>query len=197
MILVLDNYDSFVYNLARHMELAGWPYKVARNDQITISEIRTMKPQAIVISPGPCAPAQAGICTEAIKVFGPTTPMLGVCLGHQCIGEAYGSVTIRADKPMHGKATLMHHTSDALFNDMPNPFRAGRYHSLVVQPDAMSPLSIIASNGEGEVMAIKHDVYPTYGVQFHPESVLTDNGMQIIENFTAIALAWNSREMAA
>ncbi len=197
MILVLDNYDSFVYNLARHMELAGWACRVARNDKITIAEIHAMQPQAIVISPGPCAPAQAGVCIETIQTFAPTTPILGVCLGHQCIGDAFGATTIRASKPMHGKATLMHHNGDALFNEMQNPFRAGRYHSLIVQPDAMSPLSIIASNGENEVMAVKHDVYPTYGVQFHPESVLTDNGMQIINNFTAIALAWNAQGLAA
>jgi anthranilate synthase/aminodeoxychorismate synthase-like glutamine amidotransferase len=195
VILVIDNYDSFVYNLARHMELAGWSCTVARNDKITIQKIEAMKPEAIVISPGPCAPQQAGICTEAVRHFGPSVPILGVCLGHQCIGEAYGAKTILATKPVHGKASIIHHNSDALFADIPNPFKAGRYHSLAI--DTNHSLAIIAQTAEGDIMAVKHESFPTYGVQFHPESVLTDHGMQIISNFTTLALAWNSRKIAA
>ena len=197
MILVLDNYDSFVYNLARHMELAGWACRVVRNNQITLQEIESMKPEAIVISPGPCTPQEAGICIETVRKMGPSTPILGVCLGHQCIGEAYGAKTVRSRKPTHGKASIMHHTGDALFAEVPNPFRAGRYHSLSVVMDGMAPLLVTAQTAEGEIMAIRHETYPTYGVQFHPESVLTEHGTQIINNFTAIALAWNAQRLAA
>jgi anthranilate synthase/aminodeoxychorismate synthase-like glutamine amidotransferase len=197
MILVLDNYDSFVYNLSRHMELAGWSCRIVRNNQITLQEIESMKPEAIVISPGPCTPQEAGICIETVRTMGPSTPILGVCLGHQCIGEAYGAKTVRSAKPTHGKSTVMHHTGDPLFADVPNPFRAGRYHSLSVRMDGMAPLQVTAQTADGEIMAIRHDTYPTYGVQFHPESVLTENGMQIINNFTALALAWNADRLAA
>ncbi len=197
MILVLDNYDSFVYNLARHMELAGWACRVVRNNQITLQEIESMNPEAIIISPGPCTPQEAGICIETVRKMGPTTPILGVCLGHQCIGEAYGTKTVRSRKPTHGKASIMHHTGDALFAEVPNPFRAGRYHSLSVVMDGMAPLLVTAQTAEGEIMAIRHETYPTYGVQFHPESVLTEHGTQIINNFTALALAWNAQRLAA
>ncbi len=197
MILVIDNYDSFAHNLGRYMELAGWKIAVARNDKISIQGIETMNPEAIVISPGPRMPQDSGICIEAIKRFGPATPILGVCLGHQCIGEAFGGTTVRAAKPMHGKASQVIHQDDLLFADIPNPFRAGRYHSLAIRLNAESPLEVIAKTADGEIMAVKHRTCPTYGVQFHPESVLTEHGSQIIANFTAIALAWRSREAAA
>jgi anthranilate synthase/aminodeoxychorismate synthase-like glutamine amidotransferase len=197
MILVIDNYDSFVYNLARHMELAGWTCRVARNDQLTVPEIEALKPQAIVISPGPCTPREAGICIEAVRRLGHKIPTLGVCLGHQCIGEAYGAKILRAAKPVHGKASLMHHMGDSLFANLNNPFRAGRYHSLVMDAAAALPLQVTARTAEGEIMAVKHETHPVYGVQFHPESILTENGMQLVSNFTTLALAWNSREMLA
>jgi len=199
MILVIDNYDSFVHNLARHMELAGWRYKVARNDKITLKEIETLKPEAIILSPGPCTPDQAGISIDIIKQFGPHTPILGVCLGHQCIGQAYGDDIVRANKPVHGMASSVKHSGDVLFKDIPNPFNAGRYHSLIIKQKPESELIATAHTAEGEIMAVKHKTHPVYGVQFHPESVLTDQGMQIIHNFTALALAFNNqrKEQAA
>lgn len=197
MILVIDNYDSFAHNLGRYMILAGWEIAIARNDKISCKEIEAINPHAIVISPGPRDPQKSGICIDAVRQFGPTTPILGVCLGHQCIGEAYGGTTIRTNKPMHGKASSIIHEGDPLFADIPSPFRAGRYHSLTVQPGGVSPLKIIAKTADGEIMAMRHESFPTYGVQFHPESVLTEHGSQIIENFTAIALSWNARKAAA
>ena len=196
MMLVLDNYDSFVFNLARYCALAGWETRVIRSDDITVDEISALNPQAIVISPGPCTPAEAGVCVEAIQKLGPSTPILGVCLGHQCIGAAFGASIIRAE-PVHGHASTVHHTGDALFAGLPASFEAGRYHSLVIKPQNAAPLETIATTEDGTIMAVKHKIHPVYGVQFHPESILTPDGMQIIHNFSSIIRNWQSRQSIA
>jgi para-aminobenzoate synthetase component II len=199
MILVIDNYDSFVYNLARYCAQAGWDYDVVRNDALSIEEIERMPPQAIMISPGPCTPKEAGLSTKIVRRFGHEIPILGVCLGHQCIGEAYGAKTSRATEPVHGKASAITHEGTDIFEGLPSPMEVGRYHSLIVEPATNSELVVTASNFEGEIMALRHKNYPVYGVQFHPESVLTQHGNKIIENFTDIAMAWNQsrRKQAA
>lgn len=191
MILVIDNYDSFVYNLARYVERLGGSYEVRRNDCVTIGEIEAMQPDTLILSPGPCAPEQAGICVEAVKRFAPEIPILGVCLGHQAIGEAFGGKTIRAEKPVHGKATQIEHDATGLFKDLPNPMKIGRYHSLVTQIPDNSPLTVTARAPNGEIMAMQHKDYPTYGVQFHPESVLTPTGIDLLYNFVILADEWN------
>jgi para-aminobenzoate synthetase component 2 len=197
MILVIDNYDSFVYNLARYCALAGWTHDVRRNDAISLDDIAAMQPEAIVISPGPCSPAEAGICVEMIKRLGPSIPILGVCLGHQCIGAAYGAAIPRAPVPMHGKASAITHDGTGIFETLPSPIMAGRYHSLCVELAEASPLEVTGRGPENEIMALQHKEFPVYGVQFHPESVLTPQGLDIIKNFTALALRWNERKKAA
>jgi para-aminobenzoate synthetase component II len=192
MFLVIDNYDSFVHNLARYFEIAGAKTRIVRNDGIDIETLRALAPQALVLSPGPCTPREAGICIEAIKALGETIPVLGVCLGHQCIGEAYGHETARAKIPMHGKASLIRHEGTELFDGLPAPFFAGRYHSLIVREQDSSPLKITARNDEGEIMALSHPAHPVHGVQFHPESVLTPGGQTVVENFVKIARSWNA-----
>lgn len=186
MFLIIDNYDSFVHNLARYIALAGCTYKIFRNDQITTTEIQDLNPDAIVLSPGPCTPQESGICVDAIKTLGATLPILGICLGHQCIGEAYGAKTVQADTPTHGKATSVKHDGTALFNNIPSPFMVGRYHSLIVKPEHTTPLHVIAHGPDREIMGIKHNQYPVYGLQFHPESILTEHGLTIIKNFKTI-----------
>jgi anthranilate synthase/aminodeoxychorismate synthase-like glutamine amidotransferase len=184
MILLLDNYDSFVHNLARYVrELGGEPV-VQRNDAMTVDEVRALAPSHIVISPGPCTPAEAGISTDVVRVLGATTPILGVCLGHQCIGAAYGAPIVRARRPMHGKRSRITHTGAGIFEGLPNPLEAARYHSLVIAPDAVLPeLTVTARSEDGEIMAVEHAAHPVYGVQFHPESVLTEWGHAMIERF--------------
>jgi anthranilate synthase/aminodeoxychorismate synthase-like glutamine amidotransferase len=184
MILLLDNYDSFVHNLARYVrELGGEPV-VQRNDAMTVDEVRALAPSHIVISPGPCTPAEAGISTDVIRALGATTPILGVCLGHQCIGAAYGAPIVRARRPMHGKRSRITHTGAGIFEGLPNPLEAARYHSLVIAPDAVLPeLTVTARSEDGEIMAVEHAAHPVYGVQFHPESVLTEWGHAMIERF--------------
>ncbi len=191
MFLVIDNYDSFVYNLARYVALAGQDYKVVRNDALTLEEIEALKPEAILLSPGPGRPTEAGICVDLIKRFGPSLPILGVCLGHQAVGEAYGGKTLQAQTPVHGKSCAITHRSTDLFEDIPSPMTGGRYHSLITKLTASSPLMVTAQNESKEIMAIRHDTHPVYGVQFHPESVLTDHGLTLIRNFSRIATAWN------
>lgn len=187
MLLVIDNYDSFVHNLARYCTLAGWDCRVARNDALGLEDIAAMNPQAIVLSPGPCTPKEAGICVEAVRAFGARIPILGVCLGHQCIGEAYGAATTRAPLPVHGRASAITHDGTGLFESLPSPMPAGRYHSLRVALPESGPLKITA-RAQDEIMAIAHETQPVYGVQFHPESVLTPHGQALIGNFTAIAM---------
>jgi anthranilate synthase/aminodeoxychorismate synthase-like glutamine amidotransferase len=184
MILLIDNYDSFTYNLVQQFGELGAEIEVVRNDQLTLDDVRRINPSHIVISPGPGTPDDGGISLEVIREFGPTTPVLGVCLGHQCIGQAFGGVVNRAPKLMHGKTSQIQHTDDPLFAGMSNPFTATRYHSLVVeQPTLPDVLEVIARAEDGQVMGVRHKEYPVVGVQFHPESILTTEGPKLLQNF--------------
>ena len=191
MILVIDNYDSFVYNLARYIERLGGTYDVHRNDDITIEEIRKKNPEAIIISPGPCKPENAGISKQIIKELGSEIPILGVCLGHQAIGEVYGGKTVKAAKPVHGKSAMINHSGTDLFQDIPNPLKIGRYHSLISELPENTDLQVTARTDEGEIMAMQHKTHPVFGVQFHPESVLTPAGVDVLYNFLTMAHNWN------
>lgn len=187
MILLIDNYDSFVFNLARYVQELGERTVVIRNDAISLDEIRGLAPRGIIISPGPCTPAEAGISTDVIFQFGKLIPILGVCLGHQCIGQAYGGKIGRAIHPMHGKASVIQHDHSELFGGVPNPLVAGRYHSLaILDQELPDDLIVTARSEDGEIMGVKHRHNPVFGVQFHPESVLTENGHAMIRNFLAL-----------
>lgn len=194
MILLIDNYDSFVHNLARYVKQLGLDTNIYRNDKITIEEVKALKPTAIIISPGPCTPNDAGICIELIRALGSTTPILGVCLGHQAIGEAYGGKTMRGAKPTHGKASIIEHEGCALFQNLPSPMSVGRYHSLISDVSDTSELNITSRTKSGEIMSMQHKTNPVFGVQFHPESVLTPDGMGIIKNFITHAKNWHSQQ---
>lgn len=184
MILVIDNYDSFTYNLVQEMGELGAEIHVARNDQITLDEVRGLNPSHIVISPGPGYPRDSGVSREIIEELGPSLPVLGVCLGHQCIGEVYGGVVSHAPRLMHGKTSQIYHRGDLLFTGIPSPFVATRYHSLVVLEETLPPeLSVIAFTEAGEIMGLRHKRHPVIGVQFHPESILTEFGKRILQNF--------------
>jgi len=184
MILLIDNYDSFVHNLARYVIQLGFETRVVRNDQITLDEIKKLTPEKIIISPGPCDPNKAGISLAVIKEFGHTIPILGVCLGHQAIGQAYGGKVIKALKPMHGKASMITHKGQNIFAGLPSPLKVGRYHSLVVCHENLSDsLEILAESDQGEIMALRHKSHLVYGVQFHPESVNTEQGLALLKNF--------------
>ncbi|MEO2065304.1 MAG: aminodeoxychorismate/anthranilate synthase component II [Desulfurobacteriaceae bacterium] len=185
MILMIDNYDSFTYNVVQYFGKLGADIEVYRNDRITIDEIERKRPEALVISPGPCTPREAGVSVEAIRHFAGKVPILGICLGHQSIGFAFGARIVRAKKLMHGKASNVLHDGKYLFEGMKNPFSAIRYHSLVIDRESLpSELLVTAeSEDDGEIMGIRHKEYPIYGVQFHPESILTEDGIKIIENF--------------
>ncbi len=184
MILLLDNYDSFVYNLSRYVRELGEHPVVVRNDKISLAGIRELAPTHIIVSPGPCSPTEAGISVSAIREFGATIPILGVCLGHQAIGTAYGAEVVRARKPMHGKTSRIHHDGSDLFAGVPSPITATRYHSLVIAPDSLPPsLRVTATSEDGEIMAVAHRTDPVVGVQFHPESALTENGYWLIDRF--------------
>ena len=184
MILLLDNYDSFVYNLSRYVRELGEHPVVVRNDAISIDEIRALAPSHIIVSPGPCSPNEAGISVDLIRELGRDTPILGVCLGHQAIGAAYGAEIVRARKPMHGKTSRIHHDGSELFAGVPSPFIATRYHSLVIAPDSLPPtLRVTATSEDGEIMAVAHRTDPVVGVQFHPESALTEHGYWLIDRF--------------
>ena len=184
MILMIDNYDSFTYNLVQYFGQLGQQVDVIRNDQITPDEVARRAPEKIVISPGPCSPAEAGVSCAIIERFGATVPLLGVCLGHQCIGHVYGGKVVRAGRLMHGKTSLIHHNGNGLFKDMPQPFEAIRYHSLLVQQEGLpADLEITAETAEHEIMGLRHKRFPVCGVQFHPESILTQEGMRILRNF--------------
>ncbi len=188
-VLVIDNYDSFVYNLVQYFGRFPVEIEVYRNDKISVSDISRMEPDAIVISPGPCTPKEAGISVDVVKTFYKDIPILGVCLGHQSIGYAFGARIIRAKKLMHGKASLIRHDGRFLFENLKNPFSAIRYHSLVIERDTLSDDFIITAESEddNEIMGIRHKEYPLFGVQFHPESVLTEEGLKLVENFLKIA----------
>jgi len=184
MILLIDNYDSFVYNLARYVRELGEEPVVRRHDATTLEGIGALRPSHIIISPGPCTPGEAGISTAVVRRFGPSTPILGVCLGHQCIGAAYGAGIVRAGRPMHGKASRIRHDGNGLFAGLPNPFPAARYHSLVISRAGLpAELRVTASAEDGEIMAVEHARHPVIGLQFHPESVLTDYGYVLLDRF--------------
>ena len=184
MILMIDNYDSFTYNLVQYLGELGQEVVTHRNDQIDLDTVRNLRPDRIVISPGPCTPREAGICVELILAEGGRTPILGVCLGNQCIGAAYGGSIVRAARIMHGKTSLMYHDDKGLFRGLNNPLVGGRYHSLVIQrEDLPKCLEISAQTDEGEIMAVRHRAHPVEGIQFHPESILTPDGMKILQNF--------------
>ena len=183
MILIIDNYDSFTYNLVQYLGELGAEIKVVRNDQISLQEIRELNPERIVVSPGPGVPDDGGISNDVIREFGPTIPILGVCLGHQCIGQVYGGLVDRAPRLMHGKTSPVYHNGEGVFYGVPSPFNATRYHSLIVEEPLPDCLQVIAFTSEGEVMGLKHKEYPVVGVQFHPESILTEHGKRILSNF--------------
>jgi anthranilate synthase/aminodeoxychorismate synthase-like glutamine amidotransferase len=185
MVVVIDNYDSFTYNLVQYLGELGAELRVFRNDEVTLEELRALRPSHIVISPGPGDPNDGGISNEVIRTFGPTTPVLGVCLGHQCIGHVYGGVVSRAPRLMHGKTSSVYHNGGGLFDGVPNPFTATRYHSLIVEEPLPEELQVTAFTRDGEVMALQHRDYPVVGVQFHPESILTEHGKRILQNFLA------------
>ncbi len=197
MILLIDNYDSFVHNLARYVRHLGWKTQVARNDAITLGEIIEQSPRAIILSPGPCTPAESGICMDIIRHLGPRIPILGVCLGHQCIGEIYGGQTIRAPEPVHGEVSVIEHNGEGLFMGLPNPLTGARYHSLIAQLPGDTDLKITAESEDRIPMAFEHKTYPVYGVQFHPESVLTENGLDIMRNFLMLADMWHADKVKA
>jgi anthranilate synthase component 2 len=187
MILMIDNYDSFTYNLVQYLGELGANVETVRNDAVTIADIVGMKPRGIVISPGPCTPDEAGICLQLVRALAPTVPMLGVCLGHQCIGQAFGAQVVKADRIMHGKTSLIYHRSQGVFAGLPQPFEATRYHSLVLKPDTIPDnLSVMAwteYRGAHEIMGIRHTQFNVQGVQFHPESILTTVGHDLLRNF--------------
>src|SRR5947208_1541176 len=184
MLLLIDNYDSFTYNLAQYFGELGCELLIKRNDEISPDEIAALAPQQICISPGPCTPREAGISKEVVLRFGGKIPILGVCLGHQCIAEAYGGKVVRASRLMHGKTCMIRHNGSALFSDLSDPFEAGRYHSLIVERSSFPAcLEITAESDDGEIMALRHREFPVQGVQFHPESVLTPDGRKILASF--------------
>lgn len=188
MLLMIDNYDSFTYNIVQYFGQLGEDVRVYRNDQITIAEIEQLNPERLVISPGPCSPEEAGISVAAISQFGGKIPLLGVCLGHQSIGAAFGGRVVRSVSLMHGKTSPIHHDGKELFAGLANPFYATRYHSLVVERDTLPDcLEVTAWVDNGEIMGLRHKTLPVWGVQFHPESILTEGGMQLLNNFLELS----------
>lgn len=184
MILMIDNYDSFTFNLVQFLGELGQELVVKRNDEVTISDIENMKPDFLMISPGPCSPNEAGISMEVIKYFAGKIPIFGVCLGHQSIAQVFGGEVVRAERLMHGKTSLMHHDGKTIFSDIPNPFTATRYHSLIVKKETLPDcLEVTSWTEEGEIMALRHKTLPIEGVQFHPESIMTSHGKELLQNF--------------
>ncbi|MFQ6027260.1 MAG: anthranilate synthase component II [Dehalococcoidia bacterium] len=184
MLLMIDNYDSFTYNLYQYLSELGAEVITVRNDKITLEEIEGMSPEGIVISPGPCTPREAGVSNDVIRHFGPRLPLLGVCLGHQCIGDVYGATVDRADEIRHGKTSLIHHQGGGVLAGLPDPFEAIRYHSLIVyEEDLPDCLEVTARTENGLIMGLRHKEYPVEGVQFHPESILTPVGHDLLQNF--------------
>ena len=190
MLLVIDNYDSFTYNLVQYLGELGETLLVRRNDELSMDDVRTMGPRAIVVSPGPCTPSEAGISVPLIRALGASTPLLGVCLGHQAIGEAYGGRVIRASRVMHGKVSQIEHAGTGLFAGLPSPLEVMRYHSLIVERDSLpASLEVVAHAADlpAEIHALRHREHPVWGVQFHPESILTHGGTDMLRNFLAMA----------
>ena len=190
MLLVIDNYDSFTYNLVQYLGELGESPVVRRNDAISVEEVGALRPEAIVLSPGPCTPADAGVTVAVIRRWGATIPTLGVCLGHQAIGEAYGGRVVRAGRVMHGKTSSILHEGDPLFEGLPSPLTVMRYHSLIVERDSLPDdlvVTAVASDDRDEIHAMRHREHPVWGVQFHPESILTDGGKRILQNFLTLA----------
>lgn len=192
MILLIDNYDSFVHNIARYVGELGRERRVVRNDAIDVDDIAAEMPEAIILSPGPGTPDDAGVSLDVVRRLGERVPILGVCLGHQCIGQVYGGTVRRAQRPVHGKISRISHDDHGVFAGLPNPLRVGRYHSLVVDIEAATGLEATAYTDEGEVMALAHRWNPVVGVQFHPESVLTERGHDLLKNFLRRADEWHN-----
>lgn len=186
MILLIDNYDSFVHNLARYVRRLGEDVRLVRNDALSLAGIAALAPKAVILSPGPCGPAEAGICTALVRELGPTLPMLGVCLGHQCINEAYGGRTIRAPQPRHGQSSVVTRGDSRLFAGLPDTFSVGRYHSLCCDLAPDTELRVTSRADDGVIMSFEHETHPVYGVQFHPESILTEHGSTILQNFLTL-----------
>jgi anthranilate synthase component 2 len=197
MILMIDNYDSFTYNLVQYLGELGAEVETVRNDAVSMADIIGMKPEGIVISPGPCTPNEAGICLDVVRALGPDIPILGVCLGHQCIGQAFGARIVRAGTIMHGKTSMIVHRNIGVFTGLPQPFEATRYHSLVIEqdsvPDCLEVLAWVENGGGHEIMGVKHTTFNIQGVQFHPESILTRPGHDLLRNFlVSIDPAYNA-----
>ncbi|MEO6848782.1 MAG: aminodeoxychorismate/anthranilate synthase component II [Chthoniobacterales bacterium] len=187
MILIIDNYDSFTYNLVQYFGELGAKLVIRRNDEITLSEVATLQPEKICISPGPCTPNEAGISNDLIREFAGQIPILGVCLGHQCIGQVFGGEVVRAEHLMHGKTSPIFHKEEGVFRGLPSPFIATRYHSLIVRRETLPDcLKITAETEDGEIMGLQHEMLAVYGVQFHPESILTEEGKKLLLNFLEI-----------
>jgi anthranilate synthase/aminodeoxychorismate synthase-like glutamine amidotransferase len=187
VLLVIDNYDSFTFNLVQYFGQLGVPMRIFRNDELTAAEALKLNPDRILVSPGPCTPSDAGVSLDIIKAFAGRRPILGVCLGHQAIGQQFGGKVIRAGRQMHGKLSPIQHRGTDIFRDLPSPFTATRYHSLLVERSSLPDcLEITAETAEGEIMGLRHKQFPVYGVQFHPESIATEGGMRILQNFLTL-----------
>ncbi|HEV3271384.1 MAG TPA: aminodeoxychorismate/anthranilate synthase component II [Candidatus Methylacidiphilales bacterium] len=198
MLLIIDNYDSFTYNLVQYFGELGAEPVVKRNDEIGIAEIEALQPEAVVISPGPCTPREAGISNDVILQIGPRLPILGVCLGHQCIGHVYGGAVVRAGRLMHGKTSPILHDGTGVFADLPSPFEATRYHSLIIDPPTVPDVLLVnARTAEGEIMGVRHKEFPIHGVQFHPESILTRHGKDLLKNFLRITSDFHAKKKTA
>ncbi|MGR7997075.1 MULTISPECIES: anthranilate synthase component II [unclassified Xanthobacter] len=194
-VTLIDNYDSFTYNLVHYLGELGATVTVHRNDALTIPEILAEKPEAIVLSPGPCTPTEAGICLDLIQAAGASVPMFGVCLGHQAIGQAFGGEVVRAPQPLHGKLSQIEHTGKSVFRGLNHPFQATRYHSLIVKRDTLPAcLEVTAETADGLIMGLAHKTLPIHGVQFHPESIASENGHALLRNFLELADAFNARK---
>lgn len=196
MIVIIDNYDSFVFNIARYFQELGEGTEVFRNDVVSVSDLIDLKPRALVISPGPCTPIEAGISTALVRELSGRVPILGICLGHQCIGSVFGGRVARARCPMHGRSSYVTHDGRGLFRELPSPLCVGRYHSLVVELDESCAPNVMvrARSDEGEIMALAHRYHPTFGVQFHPESILTQDGHVVLKNFMRLAETYRSQQ---
>ena len=194
-VLMIDNYDSFTWNLVHYVGGLGATLEVKRNDEIAVSDVLASRPDAIILSPGPCSPDDAGICLALIAAAGPTIPMFGVCLGHQAIGQSYGGTIVRT-QPMHGKVSTVTHSNETVFRGINGPFQATRYHSLTIDPTTRpASLDVTATSEDGVIMGVSHRLHPVHGVQFHPESIASQHGVLILENFLDLATAWNKAKL--